>query len=213
MASRTPFTVLGCLSLQPMSGYDIKRFLDRTVVHFWSESYGQLYPALRELETQRLIVGEDAPGQRGRDKRIYRITESGRNRLRDWLSQPAEPVRPRYEHSLKLFFGFNVPPSVSLQHVIRIREESTTALEAFRRTEEELARWAEREPVSIAPYWLIVLRGGIRYSEMALEWCDESEAMLRSLPESATETAPAGTRRPDRQRSRRADPEPSEEKR
>lgn len=199
MASRTRFSVLGCLSLQPMSGYDIKRFLDRTVVHFWSESYGQLYPALRQLETNGLIVGEDAPGQRGQDKRIYRITESGRGRLRDWLSQPAEPVRPRYEHSLKLFFGFNVPPSVSLQHVSRIREESTVALEAFRRTEEELARWAERDPASVAPYWLIVLRGGIRYSEMALEWCDESEAMLRSLPESGQRPRPASRRKSDSQ--------------
>lgn len=182
MASRTPYSILGCLSLEPMSGYDIKRFLDRTLVHFWSESYGQLYPALRALEEEGLIAGREVPGGRGREKRIYRITDAGRERLRAWLMEPAEPARPRYEHSLKLFFGFNAPPEVSLEHLARLRRQTANTLDGYRETEGRLARRATEEPGSAAPYWLIVLRGGIRYCEMVIEWCDDSERLLRSLP-------------------------------
>ncbi len=43
------YAVLGMLSIGPMSGYDIKKLIGETVGHVWSESYGQVYPALREL--------------------------------------------------------------------------------------------------------------------------------------------------------------------
>lgn len=166
-----------------MSGYDVKRFLERTVVHFWSESPGQIYPALRELEDEGLVQGRTEPGERGQEKRVYRITDAGREALREWLAEPAEPTKPRYEHSLKLFFGHNAGPEVSLEHVDRLRRETEETLARYREREEELEERAREAPESQAPYWLVVLRGGIRYSEMVLEWCDETERMLRDLPE------------------------------
>lgn len=200
--SRTPYTVLGCLTLRPMSGYDVKQFLERTVVHFWSESPGQIYPALRELEEEGLVEGRAEPGERGQEKRVYEITESGREALRDWLEQPAEPTRPRYEHSLKLFFGRVAGPEASIEHLERLRRRTEETLARYRTREEELEERAHREPNSPAPYWLVVLRGGIRYSEMVLEWCDESEKTLRALPErdpdGRRDTAPPAREEDDR---------------
>lgn len=183
--SRTPYTILGCLTVEPMSGYDVKQFLEQSVVHFWSESYGQIYPALRKLEEEELVEGRNEPGDRGREKRVYRITEAGREELRRWLQEPAEPVTPRYEHSLKLFFGHIVGPKASLGHVDRLREQATESLAAYREGEDRLEERAAEEPDSHFPYWLVVLRGGIRYAEMVLEWCDESEEALRALEEPA----------------------------
>jgi DNA-binding PadR family transcriptional regulator len=183
--SRTPYTILGCLTIEPMSGYDVKRFLERSVVHFWSESYGQIYPALDQLEDEGLVEGREEPGERGRPKRVYRITEEGREELRRWLRQPAEPVTPRYEHSLKLFFGHNVGPRASLGHIHRLREQATEALAAYREWEDRLEEQTTENPDSPFPYWLVVLRGGIRYAEMVREWCDESEEALRSLEETS----------------------------
>ena len=168
-----------------MSGYDVKQFLERTVVHFWSESPGQIYPALRRLEEEGLVEGRDEAGERGQDKRVYRITDAGREELREWLAEPAEPTRPRFEHTLKLFFGRAVGPEVSLEHIERLRRQTGETLARYREREKELEERAREAPESQAPYWLVVLRGGIRYSEMVLEWCDESERTLRDLPEPA----------------------------
>ena len=194
--SRTPYTILGCLTVRPMSGYDVKQFLERSVVHFWSESYGQIYPALRSLEEEGLVEGRDEPGERGRPKRVYSITEAGREELRRWLEEPAAPVTPRYEHSLKLFFGHNVGPEASLGHLRRLRRRAAESLETYREWEERLEERGDERADSPTPYWLVVLRGGIRYAEMVLAWCEESEASLRALTEpgarEADPTAPGG---------------------
>jgi DNA-binding PadR family transcriptional regulator len=179
-----------------MSGYDVKQFLERTVVHFWSESYGQIYPALRKLEEDGVVDGRTEPGERGQEKRVYRITDAGREELRAWLREPAEPTRPRYEHSLKLFFGHNVGPEASLEHGERVRRRTEANLAQYRAREEELSERAERESESQAPYWLVVLRGGVLYSEMVLEWCDESESRLRALQEPGADDDPAEAPRP-----------------
>lgn len=190
--SRTPYTILGCLTVEPMSGYDIKQFIDSSIVHFWSESYGQIYPTLTQLEDEGLIEGRAEPGERGREKRVYRITNAGMQELEAWLREPAQPANVRYEHSLKLFFGYNTDPDVSLAHIRRLREETENALAEYEASEARLAQQAAAGPDSPAHHWLIVLRGGIRYSRMVLEWCDESEEALRSLraPTSVGEAGP-----------------------
>ncbi len=179
--SRTPYTILGCLTIEPMSGYDVKQYLEQTVSHFWSESYGQIYPALRRLEEEGLVEGRTERGEKGQNKRVYSITEAGRRELEDWLRQPASPVQARYEHSLKLFFGHNVGPDTCLEHLERIRQQTEDDLAHYRVWEEELQEWMEREPDSRAAYSLVVLRGGVLYSRMVLEWCAESAETLRGL--------------------------------
>ncbi|HEY3155376.1 MAG TPA: PadR family transcriptional regulator, partial [Candidatus Eisenbacteria bacterium] len=57
MAARTrstPYAILGMLSFAPMSGYDIRKEAASSIGYFWSESYGQIYPALRELQARGL---------------------------------------------------------------------------------------------------------------------------------------------------------------
>ena len=45
----TRYAILGLLSLAPMSGYEIRKVAASSIGHFWSESYGQIYPTLRKL--------------------------------------------------------------------------------------------------------------------------------------------------------------------
>jgi hypothetical protein len=90
-------------------------------------------------------------------------------------------VRPRYEHSLKLFFGHNIGPRASLEHLERLRREAEEDLSRYRAFERELKELAKQVSEPRATYWLVVLRGGIRYSEMVLDWCDESAKTLLEL--------------------------------
>ena len=58
--SKTRFAVLGILSYGPMSGYDIKKFYEKNVAGFWSESYGQIYPILKRLAEEGLATRSDS---------------------------------------------------------------------------------------------------------------------------------------------------------
>lgn len=178
-ARRTPYTILGCLSLGPMSGYDIKKFIDGSIAHFWSESYGQIYPALKELEAEGLIESR-LEEQEGRpDRRVHSLTDAGLARLREWLLEPPVPDVPRYELSLKLFFGAQLPVEVAMEHLERYRARQSELLSEYAQHAERLERDMAGDPR--LPYWRVVLRGGLDYARMAIRWCDDALADLRAL--------------------------------
>ena len=101
-SDQSQMAILGALSIMPMSGYTLREQIRDTLGHFWSESFGQIYPALAELERQGLVerhASDDARSNR------YSITASGIARLRELLSEPPQVPKPRSGLMLRLFFG------------------------------------------------------------------------------------------------------------
>src|SRR5437588_126747 len=81
--------LLGFLNYGPMTGYELKKFFDTSVAHFWNAELSQIYPSLKQLESEGLVemqvdVQEDRP-----NRKVYSITEDGRNELVEWLARPA----------------------------------------------------------------------------------------------------------------------------
>jgi DNA-binding PadR family transcriptional regulator len=166
-----------------MSGYDVRNFIARTISNFWRESYGQIYPTLRVLESEGLVDKQTREGKGRPDRNVYSLTPQGRETLREWLVLPAEPEIPRHELLLKLFFGAQVAPEDNLLHIARYRAEAAEALEMLRGTSERLiATQAGKKDLA---FWLLGIRLGALVNEGVLAWCDEADAVLRgeSRPE------------------------------
>lgn len=70
--------ILGLLTQQPMSGYDIKRFLKSLSWLIGSPSFGSLYPALRALLEEELVTVEVVPREGKPPRKIYSVTEAGK---------------------------------------------------------------------------------------------------------------------------------------
>ncbi len=87
--------ILGLLSHEELTGYEIKRRIDTTLKFFWSGSYGSIYPTLNDL-VQRGLATKRADSGNKRNKNIYTITKEGREYLKQWLSLPAEKDELRY---------------------------------------------------------------------------------------------------------------------
>lgn len=77
------YTLLGLLRSEPGSGYEIRRVFDSALLRRFSSSPGSIYPALKRLQKQGLVVHTGSP-RRGR----FAITGQGRDALLDWLSTP-----------------------------------------------------------------------------------------------------------------------------
>ncbi len=178
-AGKSVYSVLGFLTGKPMSGYDIKRRIDGSITNFWNENYGQIYPVLKQLVELGWATREDDPDAGGRRRHLYTITEAGRHALQAWLAQPTGPPVHRYEHLLKLFFGGEVTPSVSIELIEEKRRQSSEELERYRSIENDIRAQAEGHPD--APYWLMTVRNGIFLREADIQWCDESLDLLRSM--------------------------------
>src|ERR1700676_2201411 len=130
-AESSSFAILAVLTLGEMSGYGIRQHLEESLIFFWSESYGQIYPTLKKLAGNGLIkpAGKVAPGARARQ--TFAITEKGRRRLADWLGEPPRRQRHRDEFLLKLFFGRSAPAGAVCGHLRRHLAEERKVLATY----------------------------------------------------------------------------------
>lgn len=99
------FTILGLLSLQPASGYDIKRTIDRSVYFIWNVTGPQIYTTLRTLRGEGLIASESIPQVGKPDKQIHTITEKGKLALQQFANEPIRAAVTRDEVLLRVFLG------------------------------------------------------------------------------------------------------------
>lgn len=172
--NNTLYAVLGILSGGPRSGYDIRKQFQASLRHFWSESYGQIYPALKELVRQGYAEELAAPDNR-RNKKLYRMTPAGDACFRSWLSEPVSPINYRDELLLKVFFAAPQDRDAIRALFERERAELEQAKAAYAEQEAEVRRQYEAEPV---PYWMLTLRYGILSTEARLQWCEEALSRL-----------------------------------
>ena len=175
----TPNALLGLLSLEPMSGYDIRQMISRSIGYFWSESYGQIYPGLKRLATDGLVEKKTERRKGSPDRHVYSLTAAGREQLRSWLKLPAAREVPRDELLLKLFFGAHAPVKVSRNHVqayLELQEERVRTYAAIRK---KLCKEAANDPQ--LQFCLIALNRGRHASEAAVRWCRETLKELEKL--------------------------------
>jgi DNA-binding PadR family transcriptional regulator len=172
----TPDAVLGLLSIAPMSGYEIRKVISQSIGHFWSESFGQIYPALKRL-TAEGCVEKKTERQKGRpDRNVYSLTAKGRERLREWLVVPAVPEVPRNELLLKLFFGSHAPREVSRGNVEAFVARQEAALKVYAGITKELERKRSEDPQ--LPFWLMTVSYGQHYSAALAKWGRETLTAL-----------------------------------
>jgi DNA-binding PadR family transcriptional regulator len=163
------WAVLGLIALEPSSGYDIKRIVDRTIRHFWAASYGQIYPELKRLEEVGWISGDNVP-RGGRARRIYRITPCGSQALRGWMHGRETRVELRDESLLRLFFADTLPHDQALGLLAARREGYRQMLEYLRGLDDGTGP----DP----PFVDLVYRWALDYCEWGIEWCDRQRRRL-----------------------------------
>lgn len=178
--NRTRYAALGALTVEPMSGYDLKRFFEQGVSFFWAESYGQIYPILKQLKAEGLVA--DAEDQGGGAKAragegahprraVYAITPAGREALATWLAEPAEPqAGRRLEILLKLFFARQGGPGAAARLVADFRAHHAALLATYAATEARLR--ADHPDHPDLPFWLLTLSYGQHVSRALVAWCD-----------------------------------------
>ena len=80
--------ILGLLLEAPMHGYELRKRLTGLLGAFRAFSYGSLYPTLRRMQADGLIVEDTSPDgtkvRRGR--RVYVLTEAGRVRFSELVA-------------------------------------------------------------------------------------------------------------------------------
>jgi PadR family transcriptional regulator, regulatory protein AphA len=183
MASRRANTsrhaILGVLGFCPMSGYDVKKLIERSIAHFWNESYGQIYPILNRLAAEG-FAKRRRETQRGKpDRHVYSLTDKGRAELRRWLAVPARHEPVRSELLLKLFLGVAGPVADSIAQIEHYQTRQRELLETYLGIERQLVKEMAGHPQ--LPFSLATLHHGQHRCRAMLAWCAETLRALRRL--------------------------------
>ena len=164
--SKTRWALLGQLSAEPASGYQLKKKIEESTAHFWSESYGQIYPELARMEEAGLLSSaeEVGEGQGPGVRRVYAITEQGMDELKRWLCEPPTEDVLRDEFLLKMFFGAHLDRETALAHVDR----KIAQLEMYSVLLTAKARWildSCPHDTVYPPFYIFAIRYGVAYTE------------------------------------------------
>lgn len=184
---RLRHAILGLLSHQPQSGYDLNRAFTSSVVYFWHADQSQIYRTLDRLEADGAISTQVIPQSGRPDRRLHSLTESGRAELDAWLMSPLEPNTVKDPLLARVFFA------ARLGHE-RVDALLSEAEERFRRELEEL------EAIDIDVVDLdtamkaAVLRAGIDGTKSQLEWLAQTRRTIAADASSTRSGAAEGAK-------------------
>ena len=176
------YLVLGITALRGSSTpYDLKRFVQLSIGHFWPFPHTQLYAEPERLAGLGLLT--ETREETGRRRRHYEITDAGRRRLDDWLAEPvASPNEIRDLALIKLFFSELAEPEAT---------EALAAEQVAAHRAKAAVYQAIRERYTTRPdlaHRLLSVELGIRLSETAAGFWEE----VQSAASAADSTAAGG---------------------
>jgi PadR family transcriptional regulator, regulatory protein AphA len=184
--------LLGLLSAEPMSGYDLNRILDETFGYVWTAPHSQIYPTLRQMEREGLIEA-DVQRTGERERRVYRVLDAGSDYLRRWAAEPVVYSGERDSAHLKVSMMhllsldecealFRAHLNYFRQRVV-IWETRIEAIESGRSTILR-ARLKTTDPVDHAKliaFKLCSYEGSVMRAKAEIEWAERGLATVASL--------------------------------
>lgn len=171
--SRTKYTILGMLGESPASGYEISKRIEGSTNYFWSESEGQIYPALAQCLKEGLVACKEEQATKSKqNKKIYSITTRGRKVLKEWLKKEPKNTLLRNELLLKLFFGGYTDIADNIRHLQNYQKKLEKELLSYEEIYERLSREWKKSPN--LKYWLLSLDYGLKLTKAELAWCKDS---------------------------------------
>ncbi len=96
---------LGMLTDGEASGYDMKKCFESSFGHFFPAGYGSIYPALSTLARNGLVEFELVAQDGKPDRKVYNITDKGREALIEGLADENPSHKVRSEFLATLWFA------------------------------------------------------------------------------------------------------------
>ena len=175
--------LLGMISLQPSTGYDLKRRFATTAMGVYQPSSGALYPALDRLERRGLLRSEAPhPTEGGRPRRVYQLTADGRQAHLDWVREPVVPQTAPQDLGLHLLRFVMMAQVLPEDEVIAFLASLRAALAGFIASLEQSAGASD---VAGNAYAELAVAHGLAVYRASLAWTEQAITRLAAEPRQA----------------------------
>ena len=165
--------LLGLLSIRDMWGYEVYNRFRLAVESFWSIPSTQVYPRLRTMEKTGLVLSTNVIQDARPNKRVYSITDKGRDVLKEWLKQPITWPVMRHDFMLHLFLFDNVTIDEAKPVIATYRDRVRAELERQRKVEKKLQPALEGPHARTISYQLQSLKHLMRITKIEVEGAED----------------------------------------
>ena len=167
--NKLSYGLLSLLSTEPMSGYDLTTKINK----FWRSTHSAIYPLLAELEEEHCIKLTLIEQTGKPDKKIYHLTDRGRELLHEWfVSETSEEV-VRDEMNLKLYCINCMDEEAAERLFTEYEERCKGRIERYHNNLERIKKISQEDPdnapASIFGSYIMSQRG-LHKAEFDLKW-------------------------------------------
>ena len=177
---------LALLSRAPCHGYDVKRTYDAWFPDAKPLPYGQVYATLARLVRDDLAEVVETRTEGGPERTVYAVTQVGRDRLAQWLAEPAPPATNGSEEVVR--------KAVAALH-LSDAEGSGAVLSRQRASHLRLmGRLQDDAAVSSDPAVRLARRYAVLHLDADLRWLEEAVQELAPSQDPTRSATTKGTR-------------------
>lgn len=161
--------LLALLAKEPAHGYELKLQLAQIFGGAYATpNIGQIYVTLRRLERDGLVRSQDVVQTARPNKRVYELTEAGRQAVASWLDGPSKGPRVRDDLFAKLALSQLIGDADRLGLINRQRRHYLSQLR-------RLSQLAECEHRRVP---LLLIEGAMLHLQADLDWLQRCQEEL-----------------------------------
>ncbi len=173
--------ILGLLNYGSMTGYDIVQIFRDSLSYFWHAQTSQIYRELQTLKRNSWATDETIPQEGRPDKKIFTITDKGRDELKRWLREENAESEVRSPLMMKVFFRGELSLDENISFFKKLRNAGSSFTESLTTSPPDIANYASMidDPMK-ALYWKMTVEYGKMYMKMQDQWI---ESCIRQMEE------------------------------
>lgn len=188
------FAILELLHRKPLSGYELKRRFEGSIVFFWQANHSQIYMELKRMENEGLVVGSKVTQDWRPTKKVYAVTPKGLAELERWLTVKPKLQAVKDEMTLKCFGFALISPEEADRQLIHHRKLHKGRLQLYLDTKRQLEEkhgdlLETRDPIL---FWnAMCLYHSIEYERSYIDWCEWALARHQIFKQGEQTQAPS----------------------
>jgi len=163
--------LLALLAKEPAHGYELKQALEQTFGRAYpAPNIGQIYVTLQRLSRDGLVRCEDVVQFNRPNKRVYELTQAGRDALASWVAEPSDGAHVRDQFFMKLVLA---PLAGAADRMSLINKQRRHYLNLMRGLS-SLATTTDRDN----PIGRLLIEGAMLHLQADLDWLERCQEEL-----------------------------------
>ena len=174
--------ILGLLNYGSMTGYDITRTFKDSLSYFWTAQTSQIYRELQTLKKNGWATDETIAQTGKPDKKVFTITESGKQELNRWLKDDNTEFGMRSPLLMKTFFRGERSLDENIEYFNKLYDDGISFISRMQGSPPNVDGYADAvsDPLKTV-YWRMTVEYGIMYSKMYMSWIEKCKKELEEI--------------------------------